>query len=176
MTKVILLEQLKIFTEDATGDLLLPVARQKGDSGPPAPRAAEVYRARLPDSTAAKKKAPYILHQIITGKDAQRSGQFGTAVATVRTIFCVYHQDEQEGGLALLNLMERLRIALLEHGMVGKQFILDREAGLESLVYPEDIAPYYAGEMLSTWKLPAIERKVFDGKGKESNWTGGGIR
>ena len=59
MTKVILLEQLKIFTEDATGDLLLPVARQKGDSGPPAPRAAEVYRARLPDSTAAKKKAPY---------------------------------------------------------------------------------------------------------------------
>ena len=72
----------------------------------------------------------------------------------------MYHKDEQEGGLVLLNLMERLRIAMLEEGIVGKQFILDREAGLESLVYPEDFAPYYAGEMISVWKLPIIERKV----------------
>ena len=80
--------------------------------------------------------------------------------ATIRTIFCVYHPDEQEGGLALLNLMERLRLSLLEQGVVGKQFILDKETGLESLVYTEDIAPYYAGEMISVWKLPPIERKV----------------
>ena len=176
MTKVVLLEQLKKFSEASVHELILPVAQQKEDKEPPQPRPAEVYRARLPDSRAAKKKAPYILHQIITGKDAQTPGQRGTAVATVRTIFCVYHPDEQEGGLALLNLMERLRLDLLEQGVVGKQFVLDREAGLESLVYPEDSAPYYAGEMISTWKLPVIERKVFDGKGKESNWTGGGIR
>lgn len=174
MTKVILLEQLKDFTLEVTRDLLLPAAQQKEDREPPPPRPAGVYRARLPDGKAAKKKAPYILHQIITGKDAQVPGQFGTAKATVRTIFCVYHPDEEEGGLALLNLMERLRLALLEQGMIGKQFVLDREAGLESLVYPEDSAPYYAGEMISTWNLPVIERKVFDGK--EHHWSGGGIR
>lgn len=138
----------------------MPVAMQKGDTEQPAPRAAEVYRTRLPDSTSAKKKAPYILHQIITGKDVQPSGEKEQSSATVRTIFCVYSSDEQEGGLMLLNLMERLRIALLEQVVIGKQFQLDLEAGLESLVYPEDTAPYFAGEMVSTWSLPAIERKV----------------
>lgn len=169
MTKVILLERLKEFTETATHDLLLPVAQQKEDKEPPPDRTADVYRARLPDGKAAKKKAPYILHQIITGKDAQAPRQHDTAEATIRTIFCVYHPDEQEGGLALLNLMERLRIAMLEEGVVGKQFILDREAGLESLVYPDDSAPYYAGEMISVWKLPPIERKV--PHAQEHNWN-----
>ncbi len=160
MTKVILLEQLKTFTEATTCDLLLPAAQQKEDPEPPFPRPAAVYRSRLPDSRAAKKKAPYILHQIITGKDMQAPGECVEASAVVRSIFCVYHSDEQEGGLALLNLMERLRIALLEQVVVGRQFKLDLKAGLESLIYPEDTAPYYAGEMVSTWILPPVNRKI----------------
>lgn len=159
MNKVILLDRLKAFTEEATADIILPTHPQKGDSGSQY-RAADVYRMRLPDSRAATKKAPYILHQIITGKDAQPSGQRSTASATVRTIFCVYSNDEQEGGLRLLNLMERLRIALLERVVIGQQFTLDLQAGLETLVYPDDTAPYFAGEMVSTWKLPAVQRKV----------------
>ena len=63
---------------------------------------------------------------------------------------------------------------MLEEGIVGKQFILDREAGLESLVYPDNTAPYYAGEMISVWKLPIIERKV--PYAQEHNWNGAGIR
>ena len=160
MTKVVFLERLKDFTHEATGNILMPVAMQKGDTEQPSPRAAEVFRTRLPNSKSAKKKAPYILHQIITGKDVQPSGELEQSLATVRTIFCVYNDDEQEGGLMLLNLMERLRIALLEQVVIGNQFQLDLEAGLESLVYPEDTAPYFAGEMVSTWKLPAVERKV----------------
>lgn len=166
MTKVILLEQLKVLTEAAVKDIILPVAQQKEDKAPPLPRPAEVYRTRLPDSYSAKKKAPYILHQILTGKDSQQPGQFESAEATVRTIFCVYDPDEQEGGLALLNIMERLRIALLEKRLIGRQFELKLDAGLESLVYPEDTAPYYLGEMISTWKMPTIERKIeYDKKG-----------
>lgn len=160
MTKIILLDRLRDFTHEAIKDILLPVVQQREDAVPPPDRATEVYLARLPDGKSAKKKAPYILHQIITGKDIQQPGYRPTASANVRTIFCVYHRDEQEGGLALLNLMERLRIALLAQAVIGNQFVLDLEVGLESLVYPEDTAPYYAGEMISTWKLPAIERKV----------------
>ena len=174
MTKLVLLKQLKEFTEERVKDLLLPVAQQKEDEEPPKDRPAEVYRARLPDSRAAKKKDPYILHQVITGKDAQSPGSPSISLVTVRTVFCVYHKDEQEGGLALLNLMERLRIAMLEEGIVGGQFILDREAGLESLVYPDNAAPYYTGEMISVWKLPIIERKV--PYAQEHNWNGAGIR
>ena len=73
------------------------------------------------------------------------------------------------GAGTLLNLMERLRIALLEQRSIGKQFRLDLEAGLESLVYPEDTAPYYAGEMISVWKLPVIERKAPYGKEGNDN-------
>ena len=60
----------------------------------------------------------------------------------------------------LLNLMERLRISLLRQIVIGDQFQLDLKAGLETLVYPDDTAPYYAGEMISTWKIPAIQREV----------------
>lgn len=164
MTGIILLERLKDFTEEAIKDLLLPVAQQRGDPAPPAPRAAGVYCMRLPDGRAADKKAPYVIHQILTRKDTQTPEQGPTAFATVRTIFCVYHQDEQEGGLALLNLMERLRIALLQKGVVGKQFILNRREGLESLIYPDGTAPYYAGEMISVWKMPTVERIISNEK------------
>lgn len=158
MSKVILLERLKEFTEKVTGELILPVAMQKGDQEPPAPRAAEVYRTHLPDSSAAKKRAPYILHQIVTGKDSQAPGVQPAAITTVRSVFCVYYQDEQEGGIALLNLMEQLRIALLERPVLGEQFQLDLKAGLETLIYIENLAPYYAGEMLSVWKMPPVCR------------------
>lgn len=165
MTKIVLLERFRDFTLDATRDLIMPVRQQREDEEPPEPRAAKVYLMRLPEFSDATKKAPYILHQIITGKDAQAAGEkTPSAVAVVRTVFCVYSEDEQEGGLLLLNLMERLRIALLVQAVIGNQFVLDLAAGLETLVYPDgeerSTAPYYLGEMISTWKLPAIERKI----------------
>lgn len=160
MTKVILLEELKKFSQNATRDLLLPVCMKEGDEVEKY-RAPDVYLTRLPDSKSAKKKAPYILHQSLTGKDILLPQKQQESTAYVRTIFCVYHRDEQEGGLALLNLMERLRIELLRRGVVGGQFKLDLESGLEMLVYPgENLESYYAGEMLSVWKLPTIEREV----------------
>lgn len=57
MTSVVLLEQLKAFTEKIMADMILPVAMQQGDTEQ-AYRAPEVYLMRLPDSRAAKKKAP----------------------------------------------------------------------------------------------------------------------
>lgn len=115
---------------------------------------------RLKDSSTYKEKAPYIIQQIITSKDHQPSGQEDKSNVTVRTIFCVYNEDEQEGSLMLLNLIERLRIHWLKTVMLETRYILDKEEGLESMNYPEDTAPFYAGEMVSTWKLPAVKREV----------------
>lgn len=153
MTAVILLEQLAAFTEEATKDLIMPTKMQSADNEPVF-RSAEVHKMRLPDSRSAKKKAPYIIHQLITGKDTTISS------AVVRSIFCVYNEREDEGSLMLLNLMERLRIALLKAGTVGEQFTLDINAGMERMIYPDDTAPFYAGEMISTWKMPRVEREV----------------
>lgn len=159
MTRIALLEQLREFTKAVTKDIIMPTMMEKGDAAK-TERPAEVFLMRLPDSRAAKKKAPYILHQLITGNDEQRSGERAESRAMIRTIFCVYHDNEQEGSLALLNLMERLRIELLRKVVIGNQFRLDLEAGLETLVYPDDTAPFFAGEIVSTWKLPAVEREV----------------
>lgn len=164
MDKVILLEELKSFTEEAVGDLLMPVRTQKADGKQDGAaedmRAARVYLMRIPDSGAAYKKAPYILHQAITGRDAQPGGDYPQASAVVRSVFCVYCSDEEEGAMMLLNLMERLRVALLRAVIVGGQFELDLGAGVDMLVYPDDTAPYYIGEMATTWRMPAVKREV----------------
>ena len=160
MTRIELLKCLKGFTETATGDIILPVRQQEEDEEPSAPRAAEVHIMRLPDSSAAKKKAPYIIHQVITGKDIRPPGDKMTSNAVVRSIFCVYNENEREGSLALLGLIERQRIGLLKQVVIGKQFQLDLMAGVETLIYPDDTAPYYAGEMISAWIIPGIEREV----------------
>lgn len=177
MTKIVLLERLKDFTKECTCDLLLPVQPQEEDDSPPS-RAAAVYIPRLPELRAYAQKAPFITHEIVTGKDRleadPHSGKLQHSSAVVRTCFCVYHADEQEGGLALLNLMERLRIALLEQTVIGKQFRLDLDAGVETLVYPGNpnqvaASPFYLGEMITTWHLPIIERKVPHGTEGHSN-------
>lgn len=158
MTNITLLEQLKLFTEETIKDMILPVRPQKGDAEQKS-RATDVYLMRLPDSTAATKKAPYIIHQLVTSKDTQPTGRQESGSSVVRSVFCVYCENEQEGALHLLNLMERLRIRLLQQVIIGQQYQLDLEAGVEMLIYPEDSAPYYAGEMSTTWKMPSVERK-----------------
>lgn len=158
MTNITLLEHLRALTKDTIKDIILPVRLQKGDAEQQS-RAADVYLMRLPDSTAATKKAPYIIHQLVTSKDAQPAGQQESGSSVVRSVFCVYSEDEQAGAMHLLNLMERLRIRLLQQVIIGQQYQLDLEAGLELLIYPEDSAPYYAGEMSTTWHMPSVERE-----------------
>lgn len=162
MTTNDLLFALKDFTEKAVKDLRLPVKMQENDQEQPPDRAPEVHLMRLPDSSAAKKKAPYILHIKVTGDDSQDEGQRTQSLVTVRTVFCVYDENEESGALSLNEVMERLRIAFLKKRVVDHRFELKLKKGqsLENLVYTEDTAPYYVGEMVSTWELPAVEREV----------------
>ena len=159
MNRVVLLEQLKAFTTEATAELIMPTNTQKGDTEQ-GYRAAEVHLMRLPDSASARKKVPYIIHQLATGKDLQQPGMAASSSALVRSIFCVYSPNEEEGGLMLVNLMERLRIALMRTIVIGQQFALDLSSGMDTFIYPDDTAPYYMGEMATTWALPAIKREV----------------
>ena len=182
MTKITLLEQLKEFSEIHTGDLLLHVQPQEEDVEPPADRPATVYTPCLPELRSYTRKAPFTTHEIVTSKDAAvqhpGGGKFMQSTAVVRTCFCVYGPDEQKGKLALLTLMERTRIALLEEVVIGGQFKLDLDAGVETLVYPGNpnqtaVSPFYLGEMITTWHLPIVERKVPHGK-NQPDFRGGG--
>ena len=117
-TKVGLLYALERMTRCATEDMTLPVKRQSRDETEPEPRPAEVYLARLPELESYAKKAPFILHQVVTGLDELGNVSRGTgrearlelrSRAVIRSVFCVYHPEEQEGGLALLNLVRNGR-------------------------------------------------------------------
>ncbi len=154
MTANILLDVLKEFTERAVSELIMPVQMQRGDTEQQY-RSADIYKMRLPDSNSAQKKAPYIIHQVITGKHKTDENDIN-----IRSIFCVYCNDEQEGALMLLNLMERLEIELLKSVVLGKQFKLDRDKGIEFIIYPDNTAPFFAGEMSTVWKLPVIKDEI----------------
>lgn len=159
MTVVALLYALKKECEEAVKGLKLPTAIQKGDTEN-RKREAEVHIMRLPRSSDAKKIAPYIIIQYVSGKQwlGEQSAHFRTA--TVRFIFCVYNENEEEGALELLNLMEAVKTRLLRSVKIGACFTLDREMNFEDLVYPDDTAPYYAGELIGECHLPPIEQEV----------------
>lgn len=164
LSKTSLLEALKERTVEATSEMLLPTQLQKGDAAANE-RPADVYIGRLPDTKQNTKKAPYILHQMVNSASKQPMGEELQSKAIVRSIFCVYCDDEQEGTLMLINLMERLRISLLKNPLIGDNaFELDLSkedgAGWEDLVYQDDTYPYYLGEAITTWELPPIKREV----------------
>ena len=69
MTKEQLLDELKSLLVKSTKHYELPEAIQKGDTEQKF-RAPEIYKMRLPDSNDAKKKAPYIIAQYVTGKES----------------------------------------------------------------------------------------------------------
>lgn len=159
MDSIMLLEALKVFTENAESGLLLPTKIQTKEERQEY-REPLVFKMRLPDSKAATKKAPYILHQLITEKDIQQERNDSQTIAIVRSIFCAYSPDEQDGALMLLNMYERFRIKLLKECVIDSRFEVSKQAGIEFMAYPDDTAPYYAGEAITTWKMPAIEREV----------------
>jgi len=155
----ILLNDLKIFINEAVKNFSLPTAVQKDDTANE-PRAPELHLMRLPRSTSYKKFAPYIIIQVVTGKDGQPTGNRSQSVVNIRLIFCTYSEDEEEGALMLLNVMDAVRLKLLENVVIAKKNKVDTDAGIDYLFYPEDTAPYYAGEMDFSVMLPPIERKV----------------
>lgn len=160
MTTTILLNRMKEVVEEAVKELKLPVRPQKA-SEEPGRREAEVWLVRLPDLASATKKAPYIVLQPVQGEDGQEPGQKRRASAMVRLVFTVYHENGQEGSLALLNLMERVRTALLKNPNIGGQFSLIESEGLAWGVNYDLEPPYYNGEMVGRWTLPAVEREDY---------------
>ena len=159
MSKYDLLRDVKAWLETITADREYVEDVQKGDEKV-VKRSPEIHRMRLPNSSHAKKYAPYIIVQLINWITSQPDGLRSEAKATVRLIFCVQNENEEEGALDLLNLMEAVERELLKDPFYGKSFTLDREAGLEAIIYPDDTRPYYAGEIVGTFVLPETERNV----------------
>ena len=157
MTPVFLLDRLQEFIEEKTADIKLEV-RVRSGSNEEKERSAKVYKMGLPQKDDVQQQVPYILLKFLTGVDDKAAGQPEEATCKVRIIFAVYSEDGQEGPLALLNLILRVRSELKKAGIVGNQFVL--QMPLEYIVYQDTTAPYYMGEMMTNWSIPTVGREV----------------
>lgn len=155
----VFLNDFKDFIYEVVKDFSLPTAVQKDDVINK-PRAPELHLMRLPRSTSYKKFAPYIIIQVATGKDEQPTGKRSQSAVNIRLIFCTYCENEEEGALMLLNVMDAVRLKLLKKVVITKKYKVDTDAGIDYVIYPEDTAPYYAGEMDFSVMLPPTEREV----------------
>ena len=100
------------------------------------------------------------IHSVnLTGTDDKKAGEPEEDSCKVRIIFAVYSEDGQDGPLALLNLILRVRSELKKAGTIGGgQFAL--ELPLEYIVYQDTTPPYYMGEMVTNWSMPVTQRLI----------------
>lgn len=172
MTPIELLYELKKFIEETTKDIILLVRPVKNKVIPepsgkgkkemteeqPKTRAAEVHLMRLPNKDAETNRIPYILLQFLTGEDTQQAGKEPDSECRIRIVVATYSEDGSAGSLDLLNVITRIRVALLKAGVIGKQFTLRKP--LEYTTYPDETGAYYLGEMITVWGIPTIKREV----------------
>lgn len=155
MTPIFLLESVADFIEEKTADILLNVrTRHDAESKK---RKAEVFRMNLPDASDRTSRVPYILVQLINGKDEHQPGQIEESIHTIRIVCVTYSEDAQAGSYDVLNLILRLRHELETAGVVNGEYCL--EYPVEYIIYPDNTPPYFIGEMVTNWSIPAIERK-----------------
>ena len=157
MDRTMLLKALRTRQLEATKDLLMPTKPQKSIESEERP--VEVHLQRLPDEKSSTTKAPYIVNAAVTSSFGRAPGQEEDDRCTVRSVFCIYNSDGEEGGLMLLNLMDRIRISLQKDPILDGMYECDLEKRIEDLQYPDDTAPFYMGEMITEWKLPPVERE-----------------
>lgn len=157
MDAVDLLHAMKARETEVTKDLLMPTKPQKGSDS--VERAIEIHNQRLPDAESSTKKAPYKLNTVLSGTFGRDPGNVPEDRVIIRSVICVYGPDGETGAMMLLNVMERIRIDYEKNPILDNTFELDLEKRIQTLIYPDDTAPYYMGEMVTEWKLPPVERE-----------------
>lgn len=157
MTPLDLLDAMKAYVERQTKDLILPT-RVDRRSGETPERPAEVHEMALPNKNAETERIPYVLLQFLTSKDQQEPGELPESSCKIRIVAATYSEDKAEGSRGLLNLLTRIRTAFLRDGSIADRYLLkiSKEQPLEMIIYPDNTAPYYLGEMMTEWTLPTV--------------------
>jgi hypothetical protein len=157
MTPIILLDDLQKFIAENTEDILLE-CRVRTGTPTEKERAAKVYKMGLPQKDDTQQQIPYILLKVVTGADEKEANQPKSSEVKVRIIIVTYSPDGEQGPLALLNLIMRIRERLEKQHIIGGRFCL--QYPLEYIIYQDTEPPYYLGEIMTNWTIPTIEREV----------------
>lgn len=159
MTPIDLLECLEKFVKEKTADIKLQVRVDRNNPNAEKEKTAEVFKMQLPKKEDATGAIPYILLQIVNGKDDKpKNDTVFESTCNVRMVFATYSEDGEQGAYDVLNLILRLRRELETVGIIGERYAL--QMPFEYLIYTDQPAPYYLGEAMTTWSIPTIKREV----------------
>jgi len=152
MTPLDLLQSLKAYCEEKTGDMQL-LARVPENGTESATRPPKVFIGNLPDKEAEKKEAPYILLKFLTSKNEDEERK-----CMVRIICVTFSEDKQENYIQCLNVISRLETALLQDVVIANRYSCQKP--VETIVYDDDLEVYQIGEIMTTWEMPQVQRNV----------------
>ena len=157
MTPIDLLNCLAEFVKEQTKNIILQVKTEPG--GSQKERAAEVHKMRLPKKEDSTRRIPYILLQILTGKDdLNKERRCKESTCQIRIVVGTYSEDENVGAYDVLNVLMKIRTELQAAGIIADRYVL--QDPLDYIIYPDDYHPYYFGEMITNWSIPIIKREV----------------
>lgn len=151
-----LMDALKDVIETDLKEYLLPV-KQEGWSDQLLERPMEVWEMVMPEPDEGHERIPYILLQLLNGKDERKDDGRTECVVNVRIVITVYDREGVDGRLRVMRIIQRIRDILWKAGTIGKIFELQE---LEFLIYPDETEWYHLGEMVTTWKVPEIQRDL----------------
>lgn len=116
-----------------------------------------VYLMNLPERSDWISRVPYILIQFLSSKDKyDKEDKDDQATADIRVLIAVYCQDGEDGGLQVLEIIERIRVMLQSGMLLDGNYMLIKPFDAE--VYPDDTGNYFLGEINMTWSVPTIQR------------------
>lgn len=152
MTECDLLKVFKNYIETVVSDMILS-ARVDQTGKESVKRAPNVFIGALPDKVAERREVPYILLKLLTTKDTDEESE-----AYIRVVIVTYAQDKLENYMQCISILSRLRLRLLEDGLIGNKY--ECKKPLETLLYEDDLEVYQIGELMAIFSLPRISRKI----------------
>ena len=147
----------------------VPIECYRPEKTEPKKRQPEVHLMNLPERSDWYSRIPYVLIQFLSCKDKYNKDEKDQqSTADVRILIATYCEDGQDGGLQVLEIIERIRIHLQSGMLLDGNYMLQMPFDAE--VYPDDTGNYFLGEINMTWSIPTIERAelyIEDVRGKE---------
>ena len=95
MTPIVLLDNLAEFVKEQTANIILQVRTEPGADKKE--RAAEVHKMRLPKKEDSTRRIPYILLQILTGKDGKNDRGEQESTCQIRIVVGTYGSPSRPG-------------------------------------------------------------------------------
>jgi hypothetical protein len=153
MTSVQLLEKLKEFVIVKLSNLHL--SKKSTPNADIHVIVPQVFICDVPKKESDSENFPYVLIDVIGGKDDLQKLECDFDVVFMVGIYNIY---PQEGKLELLNVIDRLRLELVASEIINEQFKLN---SLEFQIVNEQTAPYCFGLIKTNYVALALHGEKY---------------